>query len=188
MAVFKEEDDYLRYLDLIGKYKDFHLFDLYHYCLMPNHTHFLTRTKSAKDFAIFMKKLNLAYFAYFKKKYRWDGHLWQGRYKSQPVGKDEYLMQAGKYIELNPVRARLVEKPEDYIFSSHRHYALGEVNPLLTDDIFYEELAGNDAARRAKYKELVVADEITQTYLASVWGSYPQRRNERRKMGYHRGR
>jgi len=80
-VVFKTKEDYLHFLDLINKYKKEHLFDIYHYCLMPNHVHFLIQTKKAPDFSIFMKKLNLAYFHYFKKRYGWTGHFWQGRFK-----------------------------------------------------------------------------------------------------------
>ncbi len=86
--VFKEQEDYLFFLELIAKYKKEHLFDIYHYCLIPNHVHFLIKTGNAAGFSVFMKKLNLAYFYYFKKKYGWTGHFWQGRFKSQPVGSD----------------------------------------------------------------------------------------------------
>jgi len=109
--VFKEKEDYFYYLELINKYKKEHPFNLYHYCLMPNHVHFLVQTKKAKDFSIFMKKLNLSYYHHFKKKYGWTGHFWQNRFKSKPVGKDEYFIQCGKYIELNPIRANITKDP-----------------------------------------------------------------------------
>ena len=83
---------------------------------MPNHTHMQIKTKSASDFAIFMKKLNLAYFHHYKREYDWVGHFWQDRYKSQPIGKDEYFIQCGKYIELNAVRAGIVKNQRIILF------------------------------------------------------------------------
>jgi len=141
-TIFKEKEDYFYFLKLIAKYKKEHPFDLYHYCLMPNHVHLLIQTRNAKDFSVFMKKLNLSYYHYFKKKYGWIGHFWQNRFKSQPVGKDEYFIQCGKYIELNPIRANIVKDPKDYPYSSYNYYANSKENNLLTDDFFYEEEKG----------------------------------------------
>src|SRR3989304_4426791 len=76
-TVFRSDDDYYYYLELITKYKEKHPFDLYHYTLMPNHTHFLVKTNHASDFSTFMKKLNLAYFHRYRQNYSWVGHFWQ---------------------------------------------------------------------------------------------------------------
>ncbi|HLC38688.1 MAG TPA: transposase [Patescibacteria group bacterium] len=181
-VVFKTKEDYLHFLDLINKYKKEHLFDIYHYCLMPNHVHFLIQTKKAPDFSIFMKKLNLAYFHYFKKRYGWTGHFWQGRFKSQPIGKDEYFIQCGKYIELNPVRARLVKSPEKYRFSSYNHYAQGQKDKLLTDDFFCRALGDNSKERQTNYQRLMVDQIIKESYNKDIWGSDNQRYLERQKI------
>ena len=138
--VFKNKSDYSKYLDLVKELKVKHPFDLYHYCLMPNHVHLLIHTKDKDDFSKFMKRLNLKYFYYYKKQYGWVGHFWQDRYKSQAVGKDEYFIQCGKYIELNPVRAKMIENPEDYLFSSSKYYSLGKKDELITQDLFYSEI------------------------------------------------
>ncbi|MBI4067217.1 transposase, partial [Candidatus Gottesmanbacteria bacterium] len=113
-TIFKKDSDYQKYLELTFKLKEIHPFEIYHYCLIPNHIHFLIKTKKESDFSVFMKRLNLTYFYYYKRNYEWVGHFWQDRFKSQPVGKDEYFTQCGKYIELNPVRAHLVQNPEEY--------------------------------------------------------------------------
>lgn len=183
--VFHKPQDYKFYLSLIARFKIELPFDLYHYCLMPNHTHFLVRTRDAEGFARFMKKLNLAYFSHYAQKYGWSGHLWQDRYKSQPVGKDAYFIQCGKYIELNPVRAELVKKPENYLYSSYRYYSLGEPNDLLSEDLFYPELANTSQKRYKAYQELVISDIILNSYPKPAWGSRPQRKNEQRKTAYH---
>jgi len=173
-TIFQKHEDFLYYLDLIRKYKSEHPFDIFHYCLMPNHVHFLIKTNKASDFSTFMKKLNLAYFHYYRQSYGWSGHFWQNRFKSQPVGKDAYFIQCGKYIELNPVRARLTNKPEDYPYSSYSYYAQGKKNDLLTKDIFYDWLGKDDLARQQNYQRLIIDEAVKNSYLKPVWGSDPQ--------------
>jgi len=187
-SVFESAADYYYYLDLIGKYKTEHPFDLYHYCLMPNHTHFLVKTNRATDFSTFMKRLNLAYFHHYRKNYDWVGHFWQDRFKSQFVGKDVYFIQCGKYIELNPVRAHLVEKPEEYPYSSYAFYSHGKRNRLITTDMFYEEMGQIDTDWQNNYQKLVINDVVVSNYLKPVWGSSPQRYNEAKKIRNHLGR
>ncbi len=180
--VFKEDDDYLFYLNLIKKYKKENPLDIYHYCLMPNHIHFLVRTGDAFAFSSFMKNLNLAYYHYFKKKYGWTGHLWQGRYNSQSVGKDEYFLQCGKYIELNPVRAKIVKDPEDYPHSSYSYYARGEENSIITENFFYNGLRNNNKERQEEYRNILIDEIIKESYDKSVWGSDIQRYREKQKV------
>lgn len=184
-TVFRSDADYLYFLDLIAKYKKELPFTIYHYCLMPNHVHFLIQTKNAKNFSVFMKKLNLSYFHYYRKHYGWIGHFWQGRFKSQPVGKDEYFIQCGKYIELNPVRANIVSDPQEYAYSSYTYYSEGKQNSLITEDIFYSDLGKTGKDRQDKYTEIVVDDLVKDTYKKKVWGSKEQRYNEQRKFKYH---
>ncbi len=184
--VFKDEDDFYYYLSLIKRYKVVHPFDLYHYCLMPNHTHFLIKTKKAADFSVFMKKINLAYFHYYRRRYGWVGHFWQDRFKTQPVGKDDYFIQCGKYIELNPVRGNLVERPDSYLFSSFTYYSKGDINPLLTEDIFYEDLGKTKTERQKAYTKMIIDEAIENSYRKKIWGSSSQRHNEARKIEYHK--
>jgi len=179
--VFEDHDDYIYFLDLIERFKKDHPFELYHYCLMTNHVHMLVKTSKASDFSTFMKRLNLAYFHHYRNRYGWEGHFWQDRFKSQPVGKDEYFIQCGKYIELNPVRAGIVDTPEKYEYSSFRHYATGRKDKLLTDDLFYENMGETKIERQKAYIDLVIGDVVTDNYLKSTWGSNYQRYQEDRK-------
>lgn len=180
--VFKSEEDYQYYLKLISKYKLEHPFDLYHYCLMPNHTHFLIQTKKALDFSALMKKLNLAYFHHYKKSYGWVGHFWQDRYKSQTVGKDVYFIQCGKYIELNPIRAKIVEQPDDYQYCSYHYYANGKPDQLITSDFIYEEMGKDNNERQRNYQKLIIDQIIEESYNMNVWGSNKQRYQEAQKI------
>ena len=183
--IFKNNSDYQYYIELINRFKTELPFDLYHYCLMPNHIHFLVKIQNAHNFSNFMKKLSLAYFYHYKELYSWVGHLWQDRFKSQPVGKDEYFIQCGKYIELNPVRKNLVEKPEEYPFSSYQYYAFGKNNILLTEDLFYSDLGKSKITRQKNYQNLIIGDLVKESYAKKVWASKPQSNNEKVKINYH---
>jgi putative transposase len=181
-VIFKENDDYLYFLELISRHKEEHWFSLYHYCLMPNHIHFLVRTGDASGFSVFMKKLNLSFYSYFNKKYEFVGHLWQNRYKSQPVGKDEYFIQCGKYIELNPVRAKIVKHPSEYSFSSYNYYAKGKKDELITENFFYKELGESVKERQKNYQSLIIDEVIQGSYKKDAWGSDIQRYREIQKV------
>lgn len=184
-TVFKKEGDYYYFLHLIAKYKEELPFDLFHYSLMPNHVHQLVKTQRAEDFSLYMKKLELAYFHYYRQYYGWVGHFWQDRFRSQPVGKDEYFIQCGKYIELNSTRKKLVANPGDYKFSSYRHYSQGIADPLITDDFYYLELSENPKDRQEKYQKIVIEDLILSTYSKKIWGSPSERYNEKRKIQHN---
>ncbi|MEK7460994.1 MAG: transposase [Patescibacteria group bacterium] len=183
--VFHDAADYHHYLELLGRFKAEHPFELYHYCLMPNHVHMLIQTDIASGFATFMKKLNLSYAQAYAKRYGWVGHFWQDRYKSQPVGKDSYFIQCGKYIELNPVRSGLTRNPADYPYSSYRAYTLGEPNLLLTPDLFYQGLGESPTQRAQNYQDLVISDQIASSYQKPTWGALYQRKIEQQKRRYH---
>jgi len=148
LVIFTCDEDCRYYLERLSDLRSDHPLEIIHYCLMSTHTHMLVKITKKTNFSLFSKRLNLSYANYYKRNYGLTGHFWQGRFKSQIISKDNYFMQCGKYIELNPVRAGIVEKPEDYEFSSYRHYALGEKNILITDEIFYNELGSNTKVRR----------------------------------------
>ena len=183
--IFRCDEDYKKYLSLLAFYKEELPFDLYHYCLMPSHVHMLIRTRSADSFSVFMKKINLSYFHYYKHKLDWVGHFWQGRFKSQPIGKDDYFIQCGKYIELNPVRANLVNNPKLYKYSSYNYYAYGKSDSLLTDDIFYSSLENTNRSRQLNYRKLIINETIIDTYKKQTWGNPHQSHNEQEKIRYH---
>ena len=161
--IFTCDEDYAFYLEKISDLKTEHPFDLVHYCLMGTHVHTLIKILKETDFSIFSKRLNLTYANYFKRNYGLIGHLWQGRFKSQLISNDIYFMQCGKYIELNPVRAGIVQKPEDYRWSSYNNYAFGQNNLSITEDIFYSELGDNKKEREKNYRELVISELVADS-------------------------
>ncbi len=153
--LFKEEKDFNYFLKLISDSKSEFEFDLYHYCLMSNHIHLLLKIIKASDLAKLLKSLKLSYSFYFRKKYSNSGYIFQGRYKSLLIENDAYLFDCGRYIERNPLRAKIVERLEDYRYTSYKFYALGEGNPILTENILYAQLGNSAQERQASYRDYV---------------------------------
>lgn len=129
---FFEKADFSKYLDLLKHYKREYKFELYGYCLMPNHVHLILQIKEGRQLGKLMQGLNLTYAMWFNAKYNKVGHLWQGRYKSMVVENSEYLLECIKYIELNPVRSDLCKSPFDFAWSSWQS-RLGFKNDGLLD-------------------------------------------------------
>lgn len=135
--VFIEEEDYKRYLRLIEKYKIRYRFGLYGYCLMPNHIHLILDPREPRDLMKTMQGLNLSYSIWFNVKYNKVGHLWQDRFKSMIIQKDEYLIGCINYIENNPVRGNIVAQPLEYLWSSYKTRFLGIKDGLLDSPTIY---------------------------------------------------
>ncbi len=120
-AIFKTDDDHHKFLALLVREKERHPFYLYAYVLMTNHIHLLVEQRVDRLSSIMQRQLT-AYARYWNRKYRRVGHVFQGRYKAFLCQKDQYLSELVRYIHLNPVRAKLVQRPEDFRWSSHRAY------------------------------------------------------------------
>ena len=154
--VFKDEKDYERYREILKRYKEKYKFKLYHYALMRNPVHLvLETTEKGGKLPEIMKGINLSYVQYYKNKHRHIGHFWQDRYKSIIISKDDYLLACGSYVELNPVRARVVEDPKDYKWSSYNAYAYGKKDYIVDEHPIYKGLSKDEGDRRKKYREFV---------------------------------
>lgn len=154
--VFEDEEDFRKYLALLLRYKEKYHFKLYHYVMMTNHVHLVIEPlEEGGRLSEIMKGINLVYARHYKGKYGHTGHFWQDRYKSIMISKDEYLLACGSYVELNPVRAKMVEDPKDYRWSSYRAYAYGRRDVLLDKHLVYVGLSKEEGERRRKYREFV---------------------------------
>ena len=89
---------------------------------MNNHIHLLLKSSYRQSLSKAMQGIGLAYTLWYNRKYRRVGHLWQDRFKSYPVEVDAYLLECGRYIERNPVRASIVSYPEEYCWSSYNFH------------------------------------------------------------------
>jgi len=155
-VIFLEQQDKQRYCSLLLKLKKENNIDILHYCLMNNHVHLIILLNAATQLSRFMKQVNLSYFNYYNKRYGYTGHFWQDRFKSSIIDTDAYLLQCGKYIELNPVRAKMVSLPGQYCFSSYAYYAYGAADALVTPSPVYPDLSESEEERRMLYARFVV--------------------------------
>jgi REP-associated tyrosine transposase len=157
-AIFFAEDDYRYYLNCLQKAKVKGTTKIYAYVLMTNHAHLLIEPAGPGGLGEFMQSVGRRYVRYINKTYRRTGTLWEGRYKSAIVGRDEYLMMCSRYIEMNPVRAGMVQMPGDYRWTSYRFRALGEANRLLDEDPWYEGLGKDRPERCQAYRGWMESD------------------------------
>jgi REP element-mobilizing transposase RayT len=133
--IFGSDDDYRRFLLQLSDQKAKLPFFLYAYCLMPNHVHLLVE-RQEDSISRVMQRLLTAYSQYHNRKYRKSGHLLQGRYKAILCQSDQYLAELVRYIHLNPVRAKIVRRAQDFPYSSHRAYlGLDEAQPVDADPV-----------------------------------------------------
>jgi putative transposase len=118
--VFVATKDKNRYLSLLKKNGFECGCKIYAYCLMSNHIHLLIEPLFEDSLSKAMQKLNISYTQYVNKKYQRTGRLWSSRFYSSPITKEKYLWAVCRYIEQNPVRAKLTNKATEYIYSSAR--------------------------------------------------------------------
>ncbi len=131
--------------------------DVHAYVLMSNHVHLLVTPRKPGAISRMMQGIGRRYVLHFNSSYSRTGTLWEGRHKATVVDSYEYAMNCHRYIELNPVRAGMVVDPADYRWSSFAHHTRGIPDALLKDHPVFECLGEDAAARRAAYRELVLA-------------------------------
>ena len=115
--VFEDDSDKSKYIEFIREYSEKYGMKIYAYCLMSNHVHFIAAPVKEDSLAMTFKYSNMRYSSYFNKKNKRSGHLWQGRFYSCPL-QFEHALEALRYVERNPVRAKMVELPWEYEWSS----------------------------------------------------------------------
>jgi putative transposase len=152
--VFRKRDDFEAFLRAVADLKERKPFACYGYCLMRNHIHLLLRPKGTTISRI-VQSLLVSHTQRYHKHYRSGGHVWQGRFKSPVIQSDEHLLAVLRYIEANPLRAGLVERAEDYPWTSYRAHGSGETDPLVDPLITYEELSPYAKIRERKWAEKV---------------------------------
>lgn len=130
------EEDYLAYIELMAQWCLTYHVEIWAWCLMPNHVHIIAAPRTEEGLARAIGEAHRRYTRRINFREKWRGHLWQERFASFPMD-EQYLLATARYIEMNPVAAKLVEKPEDYRWSSARAHLSGvddelvHVSPLL---------------------------------------------------------
>ena len=168
--VFADDDDRIAFLQTLAKTKDRYPFRLFGYCLMTNHFHLLLRPEDGQSISRILQSLTVAHTWRYHKRHHTSGHVWQGRFKSPVIEDDTHLLVVLRYIEANPLRARMVADPADYRWSSYPAHGLGRDDPLLSPFPEWEELGRTPAERRRRWRAKVCAAQ-SEPELMSVRGS-----------------
>ena len=153
-AAFFAAADYRRYMNSLSVAAERTVCAIHAYVLMTNHVHLLITPATPASLSQLMQAVGRRYVRYLNAAHKRTGTLWEGRFKSAVIDSDRYLLTCMRYIELNPVRARMVDEPGDYRWSSFASNALGESDPIITPHPLYEALADDPNARRVAYRSL----------------------------------
>lgn len=119
--MFEDNEDKEKFIDTLEKYKEVSEYEVYAYCIMDNHVHILIK-EGNEPLSKIMKRIGVSYVYWYNYKYDRSGHLFQDRYKSEPVENDEYLLTVIRYIHQNPFKAGIVDSIGQYQWSSHQEY------------------------------------------------------------------
>jgi len=152
---FSSERDYVAYVGWLKQYSAKYNVAIHAWVLMTNHVHLLcTPLSDNLGVSQMMQSLGRQYVRYFNNSYQRTGTLWEGRFKSCLVCSSSYLLRVYRYIELNPVRAKLVSAPSEYKWSSYQVNALGKTSELCLPHSIYNDLGSNKTRRLLAYRAL----------------------------------
>ena len=169
--IFYSDEDYRFYLDKLQDACIKHQCAIHAYVLMTNHVHLLMTPHTEDGISKTMQMLGRYYVQYFNFTHNRTGTLWEGRYKASLVDSEAFALTCYRYIELNPVRANMVQHPAEYPWSSYRCNALGQANAqpnsLITPHYLYEALGSDASQRQTAYQALFNA-HIDDKTLAEV--------------------
>lgn len=170
-ACFFAEEDYRFYLQHLGEAASRYGCALHAYVLMTNHVHLLMTPATSEAVSKVMQSVGRHYVRHINRTYRRTGTLWplrhfhvpaafvrpahqEGRHKASAIDSESYLLICYRYIELNPVRARMVNAPGAYRWSSYRHHAHTQPDPMVEDHALYHALGRTPVERALAYREL----------------------------------
>ncbi|SDY28682.1 transposase [Nitrosomonas halophila] len=151
---FADEQDLAAYAHWLTEASRKYQVDVHAWVFMTNHIHLLCTPQVENAVSRMMQTLGRQFVRYFNSRYQRTGTLWEGRYKSCLVQEEIYLLALYRYIELNPVRAGIVEQPSDYVWSSYASNAQGKVSELCTPHALYVALGNAESERQARYRQL----------------------------------
>ena len=165
--IFQSEADYECFLTILRAAATKHQTDVHTYVLMTNHVHLIVTPQAENGLAATMKNVGETYVRYFNRRYERTGGLFEGRYRSLAIDSERYWFTCMRYVELNPVRAGIVERPEDYRWSSYRCHALGNRDDLIVPHSLYLAI-GNSADVRQQCWRAVCREALSKEQLAEV--------------------
>ena len=143
--IFQEEEDYTYFEELLCTHAKSHNITIHNFCLMSNHYHLLVEIEQ-ENLSKFMRQINMNYAIYFNKKNKRSGHLWQGRFKSWYVTDVAYLYTLILYIEQNPLKAKMVNKIEEYPYGTAHYFLREEPLPICLNNSYIAQNYQEDKA------------------------------------------
>ena len=153
-VLFRDTGGYLAFRHFLAEALSIEKAALHSYVLMPNHVHLLVSAEDATGISRVMQRVARRFAVYINACYQRTGTLWEGRFHASVIRSDRYLLACHRYIDLNPVRARLVAAPASYPWSSHAHYAVPVPDSLLTPHPLVASLGKDRSSRAAAYRGL----------------------------------
>jgi putative transposase len=180
VACFRNDSDYLIYLGHLRQLSEKYDCAVHAYCLMTNHVHLLLTPGAAGACTALMRDLGQRYVQYFNRRHERSGTLWEGRFRSCIAESAHYVLGCYRYIELNPVRAGIVDHPTGYLWSSYAVNSGMRSDPLVTPHAEFAALAGDAERRCAAYRGLFEQqlDAVLQEAIrAATNAGYPLARN-----------
>ena len=166
-AIFCTKADHRFYLEKLQDAATKHDCDIHAWVLMTNHVHLLITPQTASGIGKMMQMLGRYYVQYFNYCYQRTGTLWEGRYKATLIDSEQYLLTCMRYIEMNPVRAGMVNHPAEYPWSSYRQNALGKADPLLIPHPEYLALGNTRELRQTRY-QCLFQTQLSEKTLADI--------------------
>ena len=162
--------DRQRLLDLWQEHAQRCQVSIHAYVIMDNHFHLLATPETDNGLPLMMQSVGRSYVRYFNLRHKRVGALWEGRYRSNLIESERYLLTCMVYIDLNPVRAGMVAQPADFRWSSHRHHIGLASDKLVKQHALYWALGNTPFAREAGYAQMVqsglerkAAEDLTQS-------------------------
>jgi putative transposase len=176
VACFKQDSDYLVYLAHLRQLSEKYECAVHAYCLMTNHVHLLLTPTAPGACTTLMRDLGQRYVQYFNRHHERSGTLWEGRFRSCIAESARYVLGCYRYIELNPVRACMVDHPMGYLWSSYAANSGMRADPLVYPHPEYLALSADSGSRHAAYRRLC-EEQFDAGLLATIRdatnGGYP---------------
>lgn len=157
--IFQDEEDNLKFLQIVKECKAISEFKLFAYCLMENHVHLLIK-EGKEPIELIFKRIGNRFVYWYNTKYKRVGHLFQDRYRSEPVETYEYFLTVLRYIHQNPVKAGIVKSCGKYRFSSYNEYI--KESKIIDDELAKEMLTKEEFVKYHKKEETASCLEIKE--------------------------
>ena len=160
--IFLSDEDRRSYLEWLRDAAREYELAIHAYVLMPTHVHLLATPKTSLSASRTMQSVGRRYAQLFNQNYQRTGSIWEGRFKSTVIDPPAYFLLCQQYIEQNPVRAGLVQRSEDWLWSSYRHHVGAETVPWISDHPIYWGLGNTPFERQLAWQKLV-SDQMSKS-------------------------